>query len=102
MLRDRAAGLDPDFEGFMEQYGHYFDPDRPASLDELIERLQQQMAAAQSLMDSMPQEMRGELEELMASAIGPELREELADLAGQMYEMFPFDDLGSRVPLHGR
>ena len=26
MLRDRAMGDDPDFEGFMEQYGHYFDP----------------------------------------------------------------------------
>ena len=101
MLRDRAAGLDPDFEGFMEQYGQNFDPERPFSLDELIESLQRQMAAAQSLMDSMPPEMRGELEELMASAIGPELREELADLAGQMYEMFPFDDLAREYPFMG-
>ena len=53
MLRDREDGLDPDFEGFMEQYGHFFDPDRPGSLDELVEQLQQQMAAAQSLMNSM-------------------------------------------------
>ena len=29
MLRDRAMGEDPDFEGFMEQYGEYFDPNRP-------------------------------------------------------------------------
>ena len=35
MLRDRAIGDDPDFEGFMEQYGQFFDPNRPASLDEL-------------------------------------------------------------------
>ena len=61
MLHDRAMGLDPDFEGFMEQYGHYFDPQRPASLDELLETLQRQMAAMQSLMDSMTPEMRGEL-----------------------------------------
>ncbi|MCH7746250.1 MAG: VWA domain-containing protein, partial [Chloroflexi bacterium] len=42
MLRDRSTGEDPDFEGFMEQYGQYFDPDRPASLEELIEQLQRQ------------------------------------------------------------
>jgi uncharacterized protein with von Willebrand factor type A (vWA) domain len=90
MLRDRAMGLDPDFEGFMEQYGRYFDPDRPTSLDELIERLQRQMAAMQSLVNSMTPEMRRELESLMESAIDPELTDELAELGAQMYKMFPW------------
>ncbi len=101
MLRDRAMGIDPDFEGFMEQYGHYFDPDRPSSLDELIERLQRQMAAMQSLMDSMPSEMRNELESLMQSAMDPGLAEELAELAGRMYDMFPFDDMAREYPFMG-
>ena len=61
MLNDRAIGDDPDFEGFMEQYGQFFDPNRPSSLDELIEMLQQQMASMQSLMDSMSSDMRSEL-----------------------------------------
>ena len=101
MLRDRAMGLDSDFEGFMEQYGHYFDPNRPTSLDELIERLQRQMAAMQSLMDSMTPEMRGELESLMDAAIDLELGEELAELAGRLHEMYPLDDAAREYPFMG-
>lgn len=101
MLRDRAMGEDPDFEGFMEQYGEYFDPNRPASLDELIEQLQQQMAAMQSLMDSMSPDMRNELEGMMGASIDPELMEELAELAGMMYDMFPFDDMAGEYPFMG-
>ncbi len=62
MLRDRFSGLDPDFEGFMERYGRFFDPDRPTSLDELVERLEHRMAAMRSLMASMSPEMRRDLE----------------------------------------
>ena len=101
MLRDRAMGEDPDFEGFMEQYGEYFDPNRPASLDELIERLQQQMAAMQSLMDSMSPDMRSELEGMMGAAVDPEMMQELAELAGMMYDMFPFDDMAGEYPFMG-
>ena len=101
MLRDRAMGEDPDFEGFMEQYGEYFDPNRPASLDELIEQLQQQMAAMQSLMDSMSPDMRNELEGMLGASIDPELMEELAELAGMMYDMFPFDDMAGEYPFMG-
>ena len=98
MLRDRAMGEDPDFEGFMEQYGEYFDPNRPASLDELIEQLQQQMAAMQSLMDSMSPQMRNELESMLGAAIDPEFMDEIAELAGMMYDMFPFDDMAGEYP----
>ncbi|MCH8108639.1 MAG: VWA domain-containing protein [Chloroflexi bacterium] len=101
MLRDRATGEDPDFEGFMEQYGQHFDPDRPASLDELIEQLQRQMSAMQSLMDSMSSEMRNELESLLESSINPELMDELAELASEMYDMFPFDDMAHEYPFMG-
>ncbi len=101
MLRDRAMGEDPDFEGFMEQYGEYFDPHRPASLDELIERLQQQMASMQSLMDSMSPEMQNELEGMLGASVDPQLREELAELAGMMYDMFPFDDMANEYPFMG-
>jgi len=101
MLQDRAMGEDPDFEGFMEQYGQFFDPDRPASLDELIESLQRQMAAMQSLMDSMSPEMRNELESMMQSALDPGLMDELGELAMQMYDMFPFDDMAQEYPFMG-
>ena len=101
MLHDRAMGQDPDFEGFMEQYGHYFDPQRPASLDELLETLQRQMAAIQSLMDSMTPEMRGELESLLESVIDPALMEEMDELAAGMHDMFPLDDLAREYPFMG-
>ena len=101
MLRDRAMGGDPDFEGFMEQYGHYFDPDRPASLDELIEKLQRQMAAMQSLMDSMTPQMRRDLESLLESTIDSEMAQSLAELASQMYDMFPLDDLAREYSFMG-
>ena len=101
MLRDRAMGEDPDFEGFMEQYGHHFDPDRPESLDELIEQLQRQMAAMQSMMDSMSSDMRDELESLLMSAMDPELMEELAELAAEMYDLSQFDDMARDYPFMG-
>ena len=101
LLRDRATGTDPDFEGFIEQYGHYFGPDPPSSLEELTERLQRQMAAAQSLVDSMSPEMRQELESLMEAAIDPDMMEAMAELGGQMYELFPFDDLAREYPFMG-
>ncbi len=101
MLRDRAMGDDPDFEGFMEQYGHYFDPDRPASLDELIEQLQQQMASMQSLMDSMSSQMRDELEQMLQSSMPSDMMRDMAELASTMYDMFPFDDMASEYPFMG-
>ena len=101
MLRDRAMGEDPDFEGFMEQYGQFFDPDRPASLDELIEQLQQQMASMQSFMDSMSPQMRDELEEMLQSSMPSEMMQDMAELASVMYDMFPFDDMASEYPFMG-
>ena len=101
MLRDRAMGEDPDFEGFMEQYGHYFDPNRPASLDELVEQLQQQMASMQSLMDSMSGQMRDELEQMLQSSMPSEMMQDMAELASIMYDMFPFDDMASEYPFMG-
>ena len=101
MLRDRAMGDDPDFEGFMEQYGHYFDPNRPASLDELIEQLQQQMASMQSLMDSMSSQMRDELEQMLQSSMPSEMMQDMAELASIMYDIFPFDDMASEYPFMG-
>ncbi len=101
MLQDRAMGEDPDFEGFMEQYGQFFDPNRPASLDELIETLQRQMASMQSMMDSMSPQMRRELEEMLQSSVSDSMMRDLAELASVMYDMFPFDDMARDYPFMG-
>ena len=59
------------------------------------------MAAAQSLLKSMTPEMRRELEELMASAIDPEMMDAMAELAYQMHGMFPLEDMASEYPFMG-
>ena len=89
MLEERAMGREPDFEGFMERFGRHFDPDRPSSLDELIDRLRQRMEAAQSLLDGMSSEMREELQQLAESALGEGLMRELAELAGYLQPGLP-------------
>ena len=45
MLRDRQEGKEPDFDAFMQKHGQYFPGVN--SLDDLIEQMQQQMAAIQ-------------------------------------------------------
>ena len=45
--------------------------------------------------------MRNELESLMQSAMDSGLAEELAELAGRMYDMFPFDDMAREYPFMG-
>ena len=101
MLHDRAVGEDPDFEGFMERYGDFFDPNRPASLDELIENLQRQMASMQSLMDSMSPGMRQELEDMLGASMSDSMMRDIGELASLMYDLFPFDDMANEYPFMG-
>ena len=101
MLHDRAMGEDPDFEGFMEQYGDMFGDNPPASLDELIEMLQQQMASMQSLMDSMSPGQRDELMDMLQASVDPSMMGDLSELASLMYDMFPFDDMANEYPFMG-
>jgi uncharacterized protein with von Willebrand factor type A (vWA) domain len=63
MLDRRAAGEDPQFEQFMEQYGDYF-PGNPQTLDELIEQVAAQMAAMQAFLNSLSPEQRAQLQAL--------------------------------------
>jgi uncharacterized protein with von Willebrand factor type A (vWA) domain len=63
MLEQRAAGEEPDFEGFMERYGDFF-PENPQTLDELLEVMARRMAAAQAMLNSMTPEQRAQLQAL--------------------------------------
>lgn len=63
MMRDKMDGREPDFDGFMQQYGSMFGPNPPQSFDELMEHLQQQLSQMQSMLESMSPEMRRELED---------------------------------------
>ena len=85
MLVRKIAGEDPGFEEFMEKYGDMFGDNPPKSLDELLEQMQQQMAATQSLFNSMSPEQQQQLQDTMQGKFGdPELEAELAKLAKEL------------------
>src|SRR5256884_689503 len=102
MLRDRLEGKTPRFEQFMQRFGHFFGPDPPKTLDELIQHLEKQMAQMESLMQSLSPEMRQQMEELLASTLNDtELQEQMAELAAQLELLSPRPGLGNRYAFYG-
>jgi uncharacterized protein with von Willebrand factor type A (vWA) domain len=102
MLSDRLAGGEPDFDKFMQQYGDLFGPNPPQSLDELVERMQSQMAQMQNLLDSLPGDMRQQLQDLLADKVGdPDLQAELQELQMNLEFLSPMRDMRNQYPFRG-
>jgi uncharacterized protein with von Willebrand factor type A (vWA) domain len=79
LLRQQAAGGQPDVKGFMDRWGAMFPGVQ--SLDQLLEQLARQSAQLQSLLESLTPEQRQELEALQEALLGdPGLQDELAEL----------------------
>jgi len=95
LLSKKAKGVDPEamesfFRDFMDQFGDMFGDNPPQSLEELVDRMREQMAAAQSLMDSLSPDQRQQLQSLFADRFGdPELEAELQRLAQGMSAFAP-------------
>src|SRR5438309_2811006 len=102
MLRDRMEGKAPKFEQFMQRFGHFFGANPPKTLDELIQHLERQMAQMESLMESLPPEMRQQMQDLLASTFNdPELQDLMAELAAQLELLSPRPGLGNRYAFYG-
>ncbi len=102
MMQQRLAGEEPDFDAFMEKYGDLFGDDPPQSLDELLQQMQQQAAAMQNLMDSLPGGMRQQLQDLVADRLGdPGMQQQLAELASNLEALMPMRDLRNQYPFRG-
>ena len=85
MLSRKVGGEDPGFDAFMEKYGDMFGDNPPQSLDEMLQMMQQQMAATQSMLNSMSAEQQDQLQQLMQDKFGnPELQSELAKLSKEL------------------
>ncbi|GGN65833.1 hypothetical protein GCM10010112_27610 [Actinoplanes lobatus] len=71
LLGRHARGEDTTdaFRDFMDRHGRFF-PDDPRNVDELIDSLARQAAAAERLMRSLSPQQREELEQLMRQALG--------------------------------
>jgi uncharacterized protein with von Willebrand factor type A (vWA) domain len=92
MLEARAAGREPDFDGFMERYGDFF-PENPRNLDELLEIMARRMAAMQAMMNSMTPEQRQQLQGLSEQLLEDmDLRWQMDQLSSNLQQAFP--DLG--------
>jgi uncharacterized protein with von Willebrand factor type A (vWA) domain len=103
MLSEKMAGGQPDLQQFMQKYGDMF-PDKsgPESLDELVGQMQRQISVMQSLLDSLPADMRRQLQDLLMEKIGdPELQHDLHELAVNLDILYPMHDLGTRYPFRG-
>jgi uncharacterized protein with von Willebrand factor type A (vWA) domain len=102
MLSEKLAGGEPDFDQFMQQYGDLFGPNPPQSLEELVAQMQHQVAQMQNLLDSLPLEMRQQLQDLLMDKVGdPELQAELSELAANLEFLYPMRDLRSQYPFRG-
>ena len=95
LMAMKAKGVDPDvlqshFRNFMSKFGDMFGADPPKTFDELIEQMAQQMAAAQSLMNSLTPDQREQLQSLLADRFNDsELESELQQLAQGMAAFNP-------------
>jgi uncharacterized protein with von Willebrand factor type A (vWA) domain len=85
----RGEHTPADFAGFMDKYGDLF-PDNPRDLEELVDSLVSRMAAAERLLNSLSDEQRAELADLMAQALDD------AGLAAEMSRLA--DALRTRRP----
>ncbi len=102
MLQDKMQGREPDFDGFMDKYGDFFGDNPPKSLDELIAQMQHQMGQMQSLMDSLPGDMRQQLSDLLSEKVGdPGLQQGLNELGQNLEYLFPMRELRNQYPFRG-
>jgi len=102
MLSEKIAGNEPDFDAFMAKHGDLFEADPPQSLEELIAQMQQQIGQMQSMLDSLPPDMRQQLQDLLSSKIAdPDLLAELNELAGGLELIYPMRSLRSQYPFRG-
>jgi uncharacterized protein with von Willebrand factor type A (vWA) domain len=102
MLSEKMAGGQPNFQGFMDKYGDLFGPNPPQSLEELIEQMQQQAAAMQALLDSLPADMRRQLQDLLMDKVGDsDLQRELGELMINLDILYPSPDMQNQYPFRG-
>ncbi len=87
--RQRGEDTPEDFQDFMEKFGDFF-PGDPQTLDELMEQMAQQMAAAQQMLNSMTPEQRAQLQALSDQLLEDmDLRWQIEQLGQNLQSMFP-------------
>jgi len=95
-LRERMEGGDPDFEAFQRQYPELAGGAK--DWDDLVRQLARGMAAMRSLWNSMSDDMRAQLEELLGAAFDdPALQEAMNQLADTLGQLMPMEGSGHEL-----
>ena len=98
----RNEDTDQQFADFMAKHGDFF-PDQPQDVNELLDSLARQAAAAQRMRNSMTPEQRAELDQLAQQAFGsPELADQLSQLDGMLQAMRPGEDWNGSQDVRGQ
>lgn len=81
---NRGEDTTAQFDQFMAEHGQFF-PENPSNTEELIDALAKRSAAAQAMYNSLTDEQRAELDQMMQQAFGsPELQSQLAQMDSQL------------------
>lgn len=89
MLERRQRGDDPQFENFIKNFDDFF-PEKPQTLDELLEIMARRMASAQAMLNSMTPEQRAQLQALSDQLLEDmDLRWQMDQLAQNLRSLFP-------------
>ena len=90
------------FAEFMAEYGEFF-PENPRNTEELIDSLAARAAAAQRMLNSMSDQQRSELNELLGQAFGdPALAQQIAALDANLRDLRPAQDWDSGRRFRGQ
>jgi uncharacterized protein with von Willebrand factor type A (vWA) domain len=96
----RGGASEADFREFMAKWGHMY-PDNIQTIEDLVDYLAQQAEQMASLLMSMPEEMRRQIEETMAALMQDEnLQYDLMEMA-DLIEQISGRPLGRRHPFSG-
>ncbi len=101
MLERKQRGEDPGFAEFMRKWGANFGPNPPSDLEELLDRLQEQMAQARSLFESMSEEQRQQLQDVLESLLDEETLKEMARFADNLEALNPGSGSEQSYPFRG-
>lgn len=85
---DRGEDTTDPFAEFMRRHGDFF-PEKPETVEELVDALARRAAAGERLMRSLSPNQREELARLMESSLGPELAGQLAALDANLRSLRP-------------
>jgi uncharacterized protein with von Willebrand factor type A (vWA) domain len=87
-LRQQLQGRSPDFQQFKAQHPQ-FPSAQDGDLEELIQHLQQQLQQWRSLLESLSESVRRDLEQLIDQGFGAAAREERSELEDLLEQLAP-------------